>query len=69
MGLGTGTGRGGKRPNQTGRPTAVSPGAGETTKITVALGEELLSLLRAKYPGLSDQDTVRAGASSGTAAV
>jgi len=61
MGLGTGTGRGGKRPNQTGRPTTVPTGEGEKTKITVAVGEELLTLLRAQYPGLSDQDTVRAG--------
>jgi hypothetical protein len=59
MGIGTGTGRGGKRQG-TGRPTAVPTGEGEKTKITVAVGEELLTLLRAQYPGLSDQDTVRA---------
>ncbi|SMB85416.1 hypothetical protein [Deinococcus hopiensis] len=61
MGVGTGTGRGGRRENQTGRPVKVPSGEGEKTKVTVAVGAELLELLRAQYPGLSDQDTLRAG--------
>lgn len=43
-----------------GRPTKIPGGDGERMKVTVACGSELMDLLRAKYPGLSDQDVVRA---------
>ena len=51
---------GGKRDNQTGRPVRIPVGEGERRKIFVTAGAELLDLLRAKYPGLNDQDLVRA---------
>jgi hypothetical protein len=51
--------RGGAREGG-GRPTAVPSGAGTKLKVTVALGAELLDLMRERWPGMTDQDTVRA---------
>ena len=52
-------GWGGKRPGA-GMGTAIPAGAGDKTRITIALGAEVLDALRAQWPGLSDQDLVRA---------
>lgn len=63
MGTGKGGGKGGRRANQTGRPTQIPSGDGDKLKITAALGSNLLRQLRDTRPELaelSDQDLVRA---------
>jgi len=43
-----------------GRSTKIPTGSGERHKIFVGMGDELLDLLRIQFPGMNDQDTVRA---------
>lgn len=51
--------QGGKRPNA-GRKTRVPVGKGELNQVTVKIGEDLLSKLKAKWPDFNHGELIRA---------